>query len=95
MTLQVLRVKVGLVAVRAREFAIRVFGRDRGVLRGAIDTVGDWGRAAGDAGQDATTALRTHDLRAWRFLGSVGRSVRAVHVRAHGPLLAIGVAKGT
>lgn len=81
--------------MRAGEFAIRVLGWDGGALCGAIDAVGNRSRATGDTRQNATTALRAHDLRAWRFLGSVRRTICAVHVRAHAPLFAIGVAKGT
>lgn len=95
MALQVLRVKVGLVTVGAREFAVRVLGRNGGAFRGAIDAVGDGSRATRDARQDTTTTLRAHDLRAWRFLGSVRGSIRAIHVRAHAPGLAIRIAKGT
>lgn len=87
--------EVGLVAVRAREFAIGILGGNGGVLRGAIDAVGDRSRAARNARQDATTALRAHDLRAWRLLGPIGRTVGTVHVRAHAPGLAIGVTKST
>lgn len=93
MALQVLRVEVGLVAVRAGEFAIGILGGNGGALRSAIDTVGNRSRAARNARQDATTALRAHDLRAWRFLGSVGGAIGAVHVRAHPPGLAIGIAE--
>jgi hypothetical protein len=94
MALQVLRVEVSLITVRAGEFAIGVLGRDGGTLRGTIDTVGHRSRAARDTGQDATAALRAHDLRAWLFLG-VGRAVRAIHIRCHSPTLTIRIAEST
>ena len=95
MALQVLRVKVSLIAVGAGEFAIRVLGGDGGALRGAIDSVGDRSRAARDTRQDATAALRAHDLRAWLFL-RVGGAIRAVHIRSHTPTLStIGVTEST
>ena len=96
MTLEVLRVKIGLVAVRARELSIGILGRNGGALRSAVDTVGDWGRAARDTGQDTTTTLRAHDLRSGLILGgSIRRAIGTVHVGSHPPGLGIGVAEGT
>jgi hypothetical protein len=96
MTLQVLRVQVGFVAVRARKLAIGILGGNGGALCGAIDTVGHRGRAARNTRQNATAALRAHDLRAWLILRrSVRRAIGAIHVGSHTPGLAIGVAEST
>lgn len=96
MTLQVLRVQVGLVAVRARELSIGILGGNGGALCGAIDTVGNRGRAARNTRENTTTALRAHDLRAWLILRrSIWRTIGAIHVRCHAPGLGIRVAEGT
>lgn len=94
MALEVLSVEVSLVTVRTGEFAIRVLCGNRRALSCTIDTVRNRSRAARDTRQNATAALRAHDLRAWRFLG-VGGAVRAIHIRSHTPTLAVGVTKGT
>lgn len=94
MALQVLRVQVGLVTVRARELSVSILSRDGSVLRATINAVADGSSAAGNARENTTAALRAHDLRAWRFLSPVRRAIRAVHVMAHStPGLTIGVAK--
>lgn len=93
MALQVLGVQVGLVTVRAREFSIRILGRNGGALGSTVNAVGDGSSTTRNTRQDTTAALRAHDLRPWRFLGPVGRAVRAIHVGAHSPGLAIGIAE--
>lgn len=74
MTLKVLGVQVGFVAVRTRKFPFSILGRDGGVFGRAIDTVGHWGSATRDAGEDTATTLRTDDLGTRGILGSVGRT---------------------
>lgn len=96
MALQVLRVQVSLVTVRAREFAICVLSRDSGVLRTTVDSVRDGSGATRYTWENATAALRPHDLCAWWFLGTVRRAVGAIHVVAHSsPGLTVGVAEST
>ena len=94
MALQVLGVKVGFIAVRAREFAICILGWNRGALRSAIDTVGDRGCTARNARQDTAATLGAHNLCARLFL-SVRGAIGAVDIGTHTPGLAIRVAEGT
>jgi hypothetical protein len=61
MTLQMLRMKVGLSAVRAREFAISILDGDHGILVGASPSSRS-GRSTRGAGQDATAALRSNNM---------------------------------
>jgi hypothetical protein len=96
MALQVLRVKIGLVAVRARELSVGILGRNRGILRGTIDTVGNGSRTPRNTREDPAAALRPDHLRARRLLpiwrGSIGlRDGIPVHPRR---ALAIRVAEG-
>lgn len=85
MTLEMLRVQVGLVAVRARVFSIGVLLRYH-VLGGLTTTRDRRVRATRRAGKDTTTALRTNHmcrsllvLHELRLLTQVRESRKATH----------------
>lgn len=62
--LQMLGVQVGLVAVRAGEFAVCILCRNGVVgLRRAVDSVGHYGSPAWSAGQYTSTSLGAHHMR--------------------------------
>lgn len=66
-----LRVKIGLGTVGARELAIRILDGDYSAL-GSSGTSGRGSRATRCAGQDATTALATDNMSRGVGLGSHG-----------------------
>ena len=74
MTLKVLGVQVGFVAMGTRKFPFSILGRDGGVFGRAIDTVCHWSSATRNTGEDTATALRTDDLGTRGILGGVGRT---------------------
>lgn len=82
MALQMLRVKIGLGTVGARELAIRVLDRNDSALGGG-GTSGRGSRATRSAGQDATTALATNNMSRGVALGSHGLRL---HERATGTI---------
>ena len=61
-SLQMFGVQICLVAVRTGEFPIRIFCRDRIVLRSPISSVGDGRCSAGSTGQNASSSLRPHHM---------------------------------
>lgn len=61
-SLQMFRVEIGLGAVGAGEFSIRVFLRNAMVFRGAINTVGHNLGTTWSTGQDASSSLRSDHM---------------------------------
>lgn len=84
MTFQMLRMKISLIAVRAREFAIGILGRNGRVLRATIDAIRDRSRAARNTRENAPSALRSNHLGPRRLLGVRAGTIRSSHgIRVH------------
>lgn len=61
-----LRVKIGLGTVRARELAVGILGGNGGASSGSIGTIGDCS-ASWNTGENTPPSLRSHNLSARRF----------------------------
>lgn len=83
-TLQVLRVKVGLGTVGAREFSISILLRNGVALGRAINSIWHHWRTTRCTGQDASSSLRSHHMcfdiggHSWHRLGSGPRLLSIV-----------------
>lgn len=78
-TLEMFRMQISLVAMRAREFAVSILGRYCGALCSPVGPVGG-SRAPGNTRQDTSSPLRSDYLSPRRLLVGVGtHSVRCDH----------------